>query len=583
MDELPPNFSHLLTTNYAPLPLEEAQAKHELQKVTEAIIRLQSELRVFEARRQECLQVLSPFRRIPSEILGQIFAYHSGKEDLGTLSLVCRNWRQAALSHPHLWSELTLEPSELSYHNMVTWLERSGSIRKSISLCRDNDEDVRCTRTSCHLTSPAVIKLLTTSRVTIDTLFLELHGPRCYKRLLNNLNAITPEPQYRAWDALRSLHLMFDEDVWGTWVGQVVDKPFVLNGLPNLTSLSLQLPDAEETFPETMHQAQASLQIAPAVLERLTSLQITCNWQGLHILRILQSCTSLENLDIEFYWTDILNEGPGALPEFSPSSLALPKLHLLRLRHHPSLDILKYLVTTNLSVLDIGFDGVCRSAGDGGGMVLLPEQSIRRLKEFVCGPSKCSRTLRTLRLYNAVFNPTDLCFVIQMFPLLRHLILDKISPTNLTDSIFGSLLAARKVELAGRRAENERSTGGRVDGPSGEEEARLEDEGENTTEPERNRCTFLPLLEELELLEVEIRLAPQNFSAISSFLEMRGTRRCQVTVSFSPSFFPGPDGVVEEYWEDDELPYKIPYDSASMPQNLGSFLRIVPRVDYFDP
>ncbi|KAF6755820.1 hypothetical protein DFP72DRAFT_895315 [Ephemerocybe angulata] len=503
MDELPPNFSHLLTTNYAPLPLEEAQAKQELQKVTEAIIRLQSELRLFEARRQECLQLLSPFRRIPSEILGQIFAYHSGKEDLGTLSLVCRNWRQAALSHPHLWSELTLEPSELSYHNMVTWLERSGSIQKSISLCRDNDEDVRCTRTSCHLT-----------RVTIDTLFLELHGPRCYKRFLNTLNAITPEPQYRAWDALRSLHLMFDEDVWGTWVGQVVDKPF--------------------------------------------------------------SCTSLENLDIEFYWTDILNEEPGALPEFSPSSLALPKLHLLRLRHHPSLDILKYLVTTNLSVLDIGFDGVCTSAGDGGGMILLPEQSIRRLKEFVC-------TLRTLRLYNAVFNPTDLCFVIQMFPLLRHLILDKISPTNLTDSIFGSLLAARKVELAGRRAENERSTGGRVDGPSGDEEARLEDEGENTTEPDRNRCTFLPLLEELELLEVEIRLAPQNFSAISSFLEMRGTRRCQVTVSFSPSIFPGPDGVVEEYWEDDELPYKIPYDSASMPQNLGSFLRIVPRVDYFDP
>ncbi|THV00263.1 hypothetical protein K435DRAFT_558724, partial [Dendrothele bispora CBS 962.96] len=160
-------FYHLLETNHA---ASRAETEHiheflrlpeqELQNVDEEIARLDTLLIDLRSRKEKLVsyihkhrQLLSPIRRLPPEIIAELFtcclpAAHPPTRDLSEppllLTLVCKQWREIAFSTPCLWSALHIyiPHSRDSDENFLErrkrgikqWLERSGNLPISLSL-----------------------------------------------------------------------------------------------------------------------------------------------------------------------------------------------------------------------------------------------------------------------------------------------------------------------------------------------------------------------------------------------------------------------------------------------------------------
>ncbi|KAJ7140390.1 hypothetical protein C8R46DRAFT_1135556 [Mycena filopes] len=141
-----PELNHLLGRNDPPLE-SEIQAIHKAiasgqtrMDVLDAQIRLlQSTLAKLLQSRSETAQlvqkhrgVLSPVRRIPPELLGEIFGMASGdtsdadwREPPWYLGQVCCAWRRTALADTSLWNSITLSPSQSSESSINAQLIRS--------------------------------------------------------------------------------------------------------------------------------------------------------------------------------------------------------------------------------------------------------------------------------------------------------------------------------------------------------------------------------------------------------------------------------------------------------------------------
>ena len=68
-------IDHLFANNTPPLPPEAQHIQNEIDGLTEAIAKLQVQLSKLQRRRQNYRVLLSPLRRIPPELLGEIFAF----------------------------------------------------------------------------------------------------------------------------------------------------------------------------------------------------------------------------------------------------------------------------------------------------------------------------------------------------------------------------------------------------------------------------------------------------------------------------------------------------------------------------
>ncbi|KAK1229993.1 hypothetical protein PQX77_006935 [Marasmius sp. AFHP31] len=157
-------FAHVLDTNYAPSIVEQSMLRHliqspegELRKIDEEISRLQARRHALKHFVDLHCALLSPFRRIPVDAWRLIFIECLPQSPLGLcfrttriapllLTMVCRSWREIALSTPKLWNSLHIfvpAPSptfpDLSMfreriEGVKRWLDRSGSLPLTISL-----------------------------------------------------------------------------------------------------------------------------------------------------------------------------------------------------------------------------------------------------------------------------------------------------------------------------------------------------------------------------------------------------------------------------------------------------------------
>jgi hypothetical protein len=132
-------------------------SQQELQTVDEEVDRLNALLRDLHSRQQKISAfihehrqlVFSPIRRIPSEILAEIFFRCLPAEHLPTRSLaeapllvtlVCKEWRETALNTPRMWSSLHVfipdDDTELAKrkNGVERWLELSGNRPLTLSL-----------------------------------------------------------------------------------------------------------------------------------------------------------------------------------------------------------------------------------------------------------------------------------------------------------------------------------------------------------------------------------------------------------------------------------------------------------------
>ena len=70
-----PGLVHLISTNAAPLPPETQQIQNEIDILTETFDKLRSQLQQVEEQRQSYRSLLSAVRRIPPEVLAEIFIF----------------------------------------------------------------------------------------------------------------------------------------------------------------------------------------------------------------------------------------------------------------------------------------------------------------------------------------------------------------------------------------------------------------------------------------------------------------------------------------------------------------------------
>ena len=124
-----PVIAELLTNNDTPeeSTLRKARElleipRQELSKTKADIAHLEAQLALLKVRREKSERsmndfqtILSPVRRLPDDLLNEIFYHCSpsqrnpamvGSEAPLLLTRVCSKWRSLAMSSPRLWSEL---------------------------------------------------------------------------------------------------------------------------------------------------------------------------------------------------------------------------------------------------------------------------------------------------------------------------------------------------------------------------------------------------------------------------------------------------------------------------------------------
>ncbi|KAJ7645820.1 hypothetical protein B0H17DRAFT_448265 [Mycena rosella] len=147
-------LSHLLLSNVAPsnsqLQIARAilsQTEQEIEKleaeilsltdISDRVVRLAEENHAAEDSALQLQSVISPWRRLPSELLAEIFLfcwcdywdYPSLTEYAPLLLLyLCRSWRALAFANPALWSELYWYITKNEDIGIVdTWISRCGA------------------------------------------------------------------------------------------------------------------------------------------------------------------------------------------------------------------------------------------------------------------------------------------------------------------------------------------------------------------------------------------------------------------------------------------------------------------------
>ncbi|KAJ7764665.1 hypothetical protein B0H14DRAFT_367701 [Mycena olivaceomarginata] len=168
--ELPssPDFTHLLRSNDIPLNSDIpfirniiSNGQTRLDELNDQIESLQAKLAQLTQTRSEIAEnvrqhraALHPVRYVPPELICEIFllVLLSADEDSANratvpwcLSLVCRSWRQAALSYPPLWCSIILHsyPTRDPLTMTETQLLRSRNLPLDISWQTDKSVDFR--------------------------------------------------------------------------------------------------------------------------------------------------------------------------------------------------------------------------------------------------------------------------------------------------------------------------------------------------------------------------------------------------------------------------------------------------------
>ena len=213
----PEDLSRLLNGNDTPNAAESTSIRQDLGNLKTQIASLEVQLNGLRGQERARHAILSPVRRVPAEVWGQIFLLSvppvlddSGRQALVGLSLVCWNWRNAALGTLRLWGGIKIflcHTGRLSYDKIAAWLGRSGTMPKTVEI--RSVFGCRCPDMPCHSVNP-VFQRLVTEGPTLEHLKIPCKNANCFRNWMNVVQSATgPTP----WDSLESLHLAFSEEI----------------------------------------------------------------------------------------------------------------------------------------------------------------------------------------------------------------------------------------------------------------------------------------------------------------------------------------------------------------------------------
>ncbi|KAF6745483.1 hypothetical protein DFP72DRAFT_1051377 [Ephemerocybe angulata] len=450
---IPDNLSRVLESNDVPTSFEIDALQAGAAELKAQSRALRKQLRKVEARLNKHLGALSIIRRIPNEIIGEILAYalgtpttmdKHGRAAVLNMGLVCRSWRIASLLTHELWGNVHIRTSEElggSYEDIKRWLERSGALPKSLHLYapQSGRDD--------HLLSPTTLKLLTDGP-PLDHLSFACEYRASLEEFLFHFQLNRQGAPHRPWDNLRSLDMTVTgdfDDIW--WFDTEDASNSIFNYLPPITAFKLYFSDEDVLFHTGRWPGSLKLNIPSALLERLTSFDISCGWSGPHIPAMLQHCSNLEHLSVDLAYMKLdMEEEDIAEQPFPLDGILLPKLRTLQLRRHSEdVHILDHLIAPALTSLDIGLGGyqIAREEVNANGTEEDKHFVVDSVVNFIQKRSKCQANLRSLRLYDVdLADPEDLIKLMDAFPSLTHLTLDKV--TLPPDDDFWSPLEERK-------------------------------------------------------------------------------------------------------------------------------------------
>ncbi|KAF6745928.1 hypothetical protein DFP72DRAFT_639062 [Ephemerocybe angulata] len=416
-------FLHLLESNIPPTPFEVIAIQAEVERFSSKTHPTQHDAEV-EATLERYRGILSPIRQIPSEIWGEIFYFatpaavnEEDKDDLIDICCVCSTWYEAALHAHGLWANIKLVPlpegKKYIYDNLVSWLARSGELKKGLEY-RSNvwedydpeDEDDDPTEEGfcpCHsggdcmwIGDPVVARLLTEGPLLLHRFSFRNMYPRCIGNAMQSFQlAKSGSPSTQPWKQVQELELRMHTASWqGGWDSSS-ELPFRLIP-PSVTSLLICLPRYCQAFDDEMECRRAKIDIPPAILGQLTSLVLVCEWGPLHMATMLHHCRNLETLRLEFGPAGICTrelihelDDPFIRRVQVEGGIHLSKLHTLRIYDGAQSPILflQWIKTPALRFLDLettGSSSICPSW-------------IEALDDFVTR-SGCARSIQYLRL-----------------------------------------------------------------------------------------------------------------------------------------------------------------------------------------
>ncbi|KAF7979227.1 hypothetical protein HWV62_67 [Athelia sp. TMB] len=151
-----------IDTHYAPTTSEQHHIRANLAEVESDLARLDSALEHLKAAQERlqlkrsalqqhaaaCAALMAPIKRVPPEILVEVFMYLLPKvwNDASAVALrsrmlpshICKRWRELSLSVAHFWSEITVKVDREDMDRRLecarSWLARSGSCPLKVHL-----------------------------------------------------------------------------------------------------------------------------------------------------------------------------------------------------------------------------------------------------------------------------------------------------------------------------------------------------------------------------------------------------------------------------------------------------------------
>ncbi|KAJ3510696.1 hypothetical protein NMY22_g15896 [Coprinellus aureogranulatus] len=260
---------------------------------------------------------------LPPEVLGEVFIWALprssldmvGRDQLVSLTLVCKEWHRAAHQSHRLWSRVELRSGRPVYYDGLTaWLKNAGCTPKALTLAKYshyNLYDCPCagglTYTLCYLEHAGLAKFLA-SGPALDQLTIATSPSSCFEHLMRDLDTfkLSSDSLPLSWNSIRSLTLTFG-------IGFFYEPPrttgSIFNSLPEaLTSLDLKIGKSDG-------QPSSRYHIPQTTLERLRSFRINCHWQARRLARLIRHCRNVETLYIA-----LQSEMRGSVPPRSHGS-----------------------------------------------------------------------------------------------------------------------------------------------------------------------------------------------------------------------------------------------------------------------
>lgn len=357
----------LSTTNEAPTlhegALLRAQVKdleRQMSRMVQNLAAEESQVQAIATQLDSLKVVLAPVRRLPPEILGEVFLCMPTSEarpanyqaTVASMSLVCRSWRHATLLTPRLWCNVWVRAGapSLYFDTICAWVARARSLAKHLEISSTdcgglkrigsaysdfNEEDISiCAESSCLFADPILTELLTLAPRGWHSVALNCPAPNCLQNFASALKNRESQVDHTNWSDIQAFTV--GARGWSHWPEVTAPKQLFSFVPLSVASFTLHLP-TQNGYVWDDDMWELPLGIPASILQGLKSLDLSfgkfTDISGSSLLTSLQHCASLERLTIDFTCSAISHPKYDTAKScrFSSAEVVLLKLRYLNL------------------------------------------------------------------------------------------------------------------------------------------------------------------------------------------------------------------------------------------------------------